>query len=139
MGWVLLAQLGETGGGGKATSLSELRKFRTCLRLKLESGLVWAYPGSCSLLIQEVVCVFPPSLTTLSGFEDTGSVPMFHKSIITSGIHFPFFLLAYKLHMKLLCQFSNLKDMCMIRFYFLNKSVSLVTKFFFLVKQTLKN
>lgn len=37
---VLLAQLGETGGGGKTASLYELRKFRSCLRLQLESGLV---------------------------------------------------------------------------------------------------
>lgn len=37
---VLLAQMGETGGGGKATSLFELKKFGSCLRLQLESGLI---------------------------------------------------------------------------------------------------
>lgn len=37
---VFLAQLGETGGGGKTATLYELRKFRSCLRLQLESGLV---------------------------------------------------------------------------------------------------
>lgn len=60
---VLFAQLGETGGGGKAASFSELRKLKTYRRLKLESGVVRTYPGSCSLLILEVTCIFFPFLS----------------------------------------------------------------------------